>query len=215
MDNQRISLPRAILFDMDGTLTEPMLDFPRIKAEMGIGTRPILEALAEMSPERRAEAEAVLLRHEDHAAAHATLNPGCRELLGYLHDVGIATALISRNSRRSVEIVMRLHSLEFEGIVAREDGPFKPSPVPLQIACREIGVLHSDVWMVGDGQYDIEAAVAAGIAGVWVSHGRARHFEATPWRQVRDLPGLLAMVRACEAASPPGASNLPPGPASV
>ena len=40
--------PKAILFDMDGTLTAPMLDFPRIKAEMGIGERPILEALAEL-----------------------------------------------------------------------------------------------------------------------------------------------------------------------
>lgn len=42
--------PRVILFDMDGTLTEPLLDFPRIKADMGIGNRPILEALAEMTP---------------------------------------------------------------------------------------------------------------------------------------------------------------------
>src|SRR6478672_3520129 len=89
-----ITLPRAILFDMDGTLTEPMLDFPRIKAEMGIGARPILEALAEMSPEARAPAEAVLLRHEDHAAGNSTLNPGCRELLHHLREMSIATALI-------------------------------------------------------------------------------------------------------------------------
>jgi hypothetical protein len=47
-----ISLPRALLLDMDGTITEPMLDFPRIKAEMGIGQRPILEALAELSGPR-------------------------------------------------------------------------------------------------------------------------------------------------------------------
>jgi len=51
-------LPRAVLFDMDGTLTRPMLDFPRIKAEMGIGTRPILEALAEMDEAARRAAEA-------------------------------------------------------------------------------------------------------------------------------------------------------------
>ena len=45
-----MTVPRAVLFDMDGTLTEPMLDFPRSKAEMGIGQRPILEALAEVHP---------------------------------------------------------------------------------------------------------------------------------------------------------------------
>ncbi len=46
-------LAEAFLFDMDGTLTEPLLDFPRIKAEMGIGNRPILEALAEMDDSAR------------------------------------------------------------------------------------------------------------------------------------------------------------------
>src|SRR6476661_375146 len=100
MAHPPITLPRAILFDMDGTLTEPMLDFPRIKAEMGIGTRPILEALSEMPPEMRFAAEAVLLRHEDHAAENSTLNPGCREVLQLVKELSIATALITRNSRR-------------------------------------------------------------------------------------------------------------------
>ena len=200
MQDDSIALPRAILFDMDGTLTAPMLDFPKIKAEMGIGAEPILEALAEMSEGRRGEAEAVLLRHEDHAAEHSTLNPGCRELLAHLHGKGVAVALITRNSRRSVEIVLRLHGLWFETVVAREDGPFKPSPVPLQQACRKLKVAHVDTWMIGDGQYDVEAARAASVRSVWVSHGRARHFEAEPWREVRDLWELLAMVRGCGGA---------------
>src|SRR4051794_16087261 len=39
-------LPRGILFDMDGTLTEPMLDFALIRADMGLSRdRAILEAL--------------------------------------------------------------------------------------------------------------------------------------------------------------------------
>ncbi len=41
-------LPRAMLFDMDGTLTAPFLDFDRIKSEMGIGNQPILEAIAKL-----------------------------------------------------------------------------------------------------------------------------------------------------------------------
>ena len=75
--------PTAVLLDMDGTLTEPMLDFPRIKADMGIGDRPILEALAELDAAARSAAEAALLRHEDRAAENSTLNPGCRELLDW------------------------------------------------------------------------------------------------------------------------------------
>jgi len=215
MSDAPYAFPRAILFDMDGTLTEPMLDFPRIKAEMGIGNRPILEALAEMTPAERARADAVLLRHEDHAAANSVLNPGCRELLDYLQQTASATALITRNSRRSVEVVLERHRLRFDAIVAREDGPFKPSPVPLQLACYQLSVRGHEAWMVGDGQYDIEAARAAGVPSLWVSHGRVRHFEATPWREVRDLWEFLAVLRASGGSSRPGASNPHPGRASA
>jgi HAD superfamily hydrolase (TIGR01549 family) len=211
MDMPQHTLPRAILFDMDGTLTEPMLDFPRIKAEMGIGARPILEALAEMSAEFRAEAEAILLRHEDHAAENSTLNPGCRELLNHVAKCSIITALITRNSRRSVEFVLRRHSLNFDTIVARGDGPFKPSPIPLQLACRKLAVPETQAWMVGDGQYDIEAARAAGIESVWISHGRIRHFEAMPSREVRDLWECLNLFKAIAAASRHDSSNPSPG----
>lgn len=186
--------PRAILFDMDGTLTEPMLDFPRIKADMGIGNRPILEALAEMDAAARAAAEAVLLGHEDHAAENSTLNPGCRELLAWLEDRQIPTALVTRNSRRSVKIVLERHGLEFDVVVAREDGPFKPDPHPLRLACRQLSTPEHLSWMVGDGQYDVEAGRAAGVPTVWVSHGRTRPFDATPWRSVRDLPELLRLL---------------------
>lgn len=215
MSDPASALPRAILFDMDGTLTEPMLDFPRIKAEMGIGTRPILEALAEMTPDARAQAETVLLRHEDHAAANSVLNPGCRELLEYLQQTASATALITRNSRRSVEVVMERHGLRFDAIVAREDGPFKPSPVPLRLACSKLSVREHEAWMVGDGQYDIEAACAAGVPSLWVSHGRVRHFEAAPWREVRDLWELLDLLKASAGSSRHAASNPHPDRASA
>ena len=179
---------------MDGTLTEPMLDFPRIKAEMGIGKRPILEAMAEMDAQVRAAAEAVLMRHEEHAAENSTLNPGCRELLDWLAKRDIPTALITRNSRRSVETVLARHRLSLDVLVAREDGPFKPDPYPLLLACRRLGIAPLRSWMVGDGQYDVEAGAAAEIPTVWVSHGRPRPFAAQPSREVRDLSELLQLL---------------------
>jgi HAD superfamily hydrolase (TIGR01509 family) len=183
-------LPRAVLFDMDGTLTEPLLDFPLIKAEMGIGSRPILEALADMDETARQIAQAVLHRHEEEAAARSTLNPGCRELLDCLAARGIESALITRNSRRSVRTVLDRHGLPISVLVTREDAPPKPDPEPLYLACRRLGIEGSHAWMVGDGRYDIEAGIAAGIRTVWVSHGRARDFDARPWREVRDLIDL-------------------------
>ena len=187
-------LPRALLFDMDGTLTAPMLDFPLIRAEMGIGERPILEALAEMNGPARLEAEAVLLRHEERAALGSTLNAGCRDLLQWVRGKGLRTALITRNSRVSVDTVLARHGLAIDVLVAREDTAPKPDPDPLRLACRKLGVEPGDAWMVGDGQYDVEAGLAAGIRTVWVSHGRERPFEAVPWSTVRDLCELADLL---------------------
>ena len=193
--SQTIRLPRAVLFDMDGTLTCPMLDFPRIKAEMGIGARPILEALAEMSDARRAAAEAILLRHEEEAAVGSTLNAGCTDLLDWLQRCGVRSAVITRNSGSSVSTVFARHGLAFDVVVAREDAAPKPDPRPLLLACDRLGVAPGDAWMVGDGQYDIEAGAAAGVRAVWVSHGRAQPFKAEPWRSVRSLGGLQALLK--------------------
>ena len=215
MIEPRPALPKAVLFDMDGTLTEPMLDFPRIKAEMGIGNRPILEALAELDGAARGSAMAVLCRHEAHAAANSSLNPGCRELLHWLSDRRVRTALITRNSRQSAQMVVARHGLLIDVLVTREDGPFKPDPRPLHLACSKLAVNPTSVWMVGDGQYDVEAGTAAGIKTVWISHGRPRPFAALPWREIRDLLELLRLLEATAAASPPDANTPLPGPGEL
>ena len=173
-------LPRAVLFDMDGTLTEPLIDFDAIRRDMGIGPGPILEAMARMSPAERAVADAVLFRHEDDAAARSTLNAGCRELLGWLDEIRMPVALVTRNTRRSVATVLRRHGLSMDVCVTREDGKFKPDPAPLLLACDRLGVPPGGAWMVGDGYHDIEAGVAAGLVTVWVSHRQSKPFAAEP-----------------------------------
>jgi HAD superfamily hydrolase (TIGR01509 family) len=191
-------LPKAILFDMDGTLTEPYLDFDLIKREMGIErSEPILEAMASMPPERRAVAEKILHGHEERAADASTLNPGCVELLSWVRSHRIESALVTRNSRQSVRTVFDLHGLHFDVCVTREDGKFKPDPAPLLLACERLSVQPGDAWMVGDGYHDIDAGVSAGIRTVWVSHGKPRSFANHPWRTVRDLLELTQLLRGC------------------
>lgn len=202
MNKSKSPALRAVLFDMDGTLTVPMLDFPRIKAEMGIGGRPILEALAEMREDERLVAEAILCRHETIAAQHSTLNHGCVALLDWLAERRIATAVVTRNSFVSAQHVMSRHNLSFAAMVTREFGRFKPDPAPLLEACRLLGVSPTDAWMVGDGQYDVEAGVAAGMKTVWLSHGRRRAFDAEPWREAIDLPAVLTMLRDALTSTP-------------
>jgi HAD superfamily hydrolase (TIGR01509 family) len=196
-DTQPLIRPKAILFDMDGTLTRPMLDFDLIKQEMGIPGRPILESLAAMDTPQRAAAETILHRHEEQAAVESTLNEGCVELLSWIAQANIETALITRNSRKSVETVFQRHGLHFDICITREDGKFKPDPAPLQLACTQLRVDAQQTWMVGDSYHDVNAGVAAGIRTVWISHGSERDFAAMPWKTVNDLIELTSLLREC------------------
>lgn len=164
---------------------------------MGIGQRPILEALAEMDESSRQAAEAVLHRHEEEAAANSSLTQGCHEALAWLRQHAIKTALITRNRRASVRTVCERHGLSFDVFLTREDGKFKPDPAPLLEACQRLGARVEHAWMVGDGEYDVAAGKAAGIATVWVSHGLPRPFAARPWREVHDLEELTRLLASC------------------
>src|SRR4051794_36623067 len=95
-------LPRALLFDMDGTLTEPLLDFPAIRADIGVPAgHGLLEWMATLPDAERAAAQEKLHAHEDRAATASTLNSGCDELLAWVRERRLPTALITRNSRKS------------------------------------------------------------------------------------------------------------------
>jgi HAD superfamily hydrolase (TIGR01509 family) len=187
-------LPRGVLFDLDGTITEPMLDFPRIKAEMGIGDRPILETLCELPEDQRKSAQEVLERHELAAAEQSRLNPGLRELLHWLNASQIRFGVVTRNSLRCARIVFRRHSLICDTLITREEGVIKPDPQPLFRACDRLNIAPADAWMIGDGQYDVEAGLAAGMRTVWLSHDRPKHFAAEPWQTVSDLLEVIELL---------------------
>jgi HAD superfamily hydrolase (TIGR01509 family) len=181
---------------MDGTLTEPFLDFDAIRMECGIEPgHALLEAIAAMAPPRRREAEAILHGHEERAAMESTLNRGCDELIAWVREQGFATALVTRNSLASAACVLKRHGLEFDVLITRDDGKFKPDPAPLLLACERLGVAPSAAWMIGDSSHDVFAGRAAGVPTVWISHGGERKFDAEPWQTVRDLHELLRLLR--------------------
>ncbi len=128
---------RGVIFDMDGTITEPYFDFVKIKEEAGIGDVDMLDYLAKAPVAERERVQAIMTRFEDAGVAEARLNRGARELLDDLARRGMPTALLTRNTRRSVDGVCRKLNLKFDIVVTREDGPYKPAPEPIwQIAKR-------------------------------------------------------------------------------
>jgi HAD superfamily hydrolase (TIGR01509 family) len=161
----------GVVFDMDGTLVEPLLDFPAIRAELGLSEQEgVLEAIAKMPSPRRNAAEALLLEHELSAARSANLLPGAEDVLTAIRRAGLKTALLTRNTRRAVEIVLRrFPSLQFDLVFCREDGPVKPAPDGVHAACRAMGVEPARTVCVGDYRYDIMAARTAGAVSVLIT----------------------------------------------
>jgi len=153
---------KGVIFDMDGTITEPYFDFVKIKDEAGIGDVDMLDYLATASGAERERVQAIMTKFEDAGVAEAALNHGARELLDDLARRGLPTALLTRNTRRSVDGVCRKLELTFDVTVTREDGPHKPAPEPIWEIARRWGAKPGEVLMVGDYKWDVLCAKNAG-----------------------------------------------------
>ena len=174
--------PRAVIFDLDGTLTEPVLDFDAMRTEIGLPEGvPILEHIESLSPGARARADAILLRHEREAIARATLADGCADLLGHLRGLQIPIAILTRNVREVVETFARMFTFQFHAVYTREDGPPKPSPAGALSLCQAMGVAPAHTLAVGDYKYDVMAGRDAGCRTVLVSRSPLADHELVEW----------------------------------
>ena len=116
--------PRAVIFDLDGTLADSALDFDAIRDEIGLRPGlPILEQLADADAATQARAEAILRRHEHDAIAAATLTDGCADLIARLGALAIPTAILTRNIREVVDTFSRTFALRFAAVYTREGRP--------------------------------------------------------------------------------------------
>lgn len=187
---------QAVVFDMDGTITAPLLDFPKIKAEIGSPSDlPLLEAIAVMPDPERARAEGILLRHELAAARDSTLNPGVREALAAVAAMGLKTAVVTRNCLDSVDIVFAKHGLRFDAVLTRENSLPKPDPDGVLIAAWRLSVPPSACVMVGDYEFDIQAGGAAGAVTVLYAPV-PRQFTTVPDFEIRSMAELPALLKA-------------------
>ena len=182
---------QCVVFDMDGTLTLARLDFDAIRAELGLPAgADILAELAALPPPRRLAAEQVLLAHELEAARAAELAPGAFEAVARVRRAGLATVLLTRNTRAAMDIVLDRFALRFDLAWAREDGPIKPSPDSILAACRALGVQPDRTVCVGDWIFDLHAAHAAGCTFVLLARGRTLEFAGQADHVIQSLAEL-------------------------
>jgi phosphoglycolate phosphatase len=211
---------RAALFDLDGTLVRTFIDFPAMRravrdlsdrwgtAAATAGHDDILGIVERMAgalgPERgvaaRQEAYALLEAMEREGCAHPEPVAGASDLLRHLRcEGGVRVAVITRNCRRIAQDLLARMDLAHDLLVAREDTPeYKPHPAPLLFACRHLGVVPSDAFMVGDLWADIAAGRAAGVRftiGIhWPHDPPDRFARCPPDRVVRSLEAAAALL---------------------
>lgn len=174
---------KAILFDFDGTLTRPGgIDFPAIKRTVHCPPdMPLLEYIAGLPTARaRAQASRVLERYEEAAARRSRPHAGAEALVRFLQSRGFRLGILTRNSRRSLQIAFRnfrrLQMSDFTVVITRDNvcNP-KPHPDGVLSAVRRLKATLDQLVVVGDYRYDIEAGRRAGARTVFLDNGAAAH----------------------------------------
>jgi HAD superfamily hydrolase (TIGR01509 family) len=168
---------KAVIFDLDGTITQPYFDFDAIREEIGLArdSGPLLESMEKMTPQRRQKAEKILLRHEEKAVVESKLNKGAKKTLSTLRKAGIHIGVLTRNKRDNARAIARKHNLKLDAVIGREEGPVKPDAFGVLQLCRQFGVEPDETLLVGDYLFDLLCAKAAGACAVLLTNHRQAH----------------------------------------
>mmetsp|Transcript_6911 Transcript_6911/g.20768 ORF Transcript_6911/g.20768 Transcript_6911/m.20768 type:complete len:399 (-) Transcript_6911:88-1284(-) len=167
-------LLRGVVFDMDGTLTVPNLDFGEMYRRAGV---PRGEDI--LATRWRADETACRVVEEMEAEGRRTLAlmPGAAELAAWLEAHGVQSALVTRNSDATVA---HFHKSLWRGAplspaISRDAAwPSKPDPAAL-LHIGELWRVGSmeEVCMVGDSpSNDVSFGRAAGAATALLDTGR-------------------------------------------
>jgi HAD superfamily hydrolase (TIGR01509 family) len=188
---------KVVIFDLDGTITQPYFDFDAVRREMGLAkdSGPVWESMEKMTPAQRQRAQKILDLHEQRAVTESKLNPGAKETLQALRQLGIGIGILTRNRRRNALAVAHKHGLEFDSIVDREDGPVKPDAFGVLRLCENFGVEPKQTLVVGDYLFDMLCAKAAGaVAVLLVNSAQAAEFVEQADFAIEKLDQILQIV---------------------
>lgn len=190
---------RHWVFDMDGTLTLAVHDFPAIKVALQIPPEDdILTHLAALPADEAAAKHAWLLEHERELALGAQAAPGAVELVQDLVARGHRLGILTRNARELAHVTLQAIGLAdcfaVADVLGREDAPPKPDPGGLLKLAQAWDVAPPRMVMVGDYRFDLDCARAAGAHSVLVNLPDNPWPELTDWHaeDCRALQRMLA-----------------------
>ncbi len=187
-----MSLPAAVLFDLDGTLIDsidlivdsylhvfaqhglPPLDRDQIVE--GIGT-PLRTVFADFSDDTALIEQWIATYRSYNLAHHDTrvkAFPGVVAMLRRIHACGCPLGLVTSKAHAGARRGLRLIGAEdsFAVVVGADDVRHpKPHPEPVQRALASLGVAPEQAWYIGDSHHDIASGNAAGTRTIGVTWG--------------------------------------------
>lgn len=185
---------QAIAFDLDSTLTKPYLDFTKLRRQLQIPEGDILAWLERLPPSEQAHARSIITAFEQDGVENAKWNDGAQETLHAVRDMGLPTAIVTRNSRASLVAVCRHLRIDVDVLVSRDDAPPKPDPACLYYTAERLGVATEHLLMVGDYRHDTDAGRAAGALTALLTNGRIPTWQVEADMVIERLDELLAYL---------------------
>lgn len=201
---------RGVLFDMDGTITQPgAIDFARIRERCGVPKGSDILAHVAGQP----HLEAIVVEEEEAGLQRMKLMEDCHEVFEWLCGLPLRRGLITRNNTaamaRTVALLGRGEDT-FHVMLSRAFTPCKPHPAPILHICEQWGYHPGEVIMVGDAIDDVQCAKRAGAVAVLIGgdHTCKYYQEALPHADytVRSLTELKHLVAKLMADEPEGAA---------
>ena len=217
--------PRAVLFDLDGTLADTAPDLAAavnyLRTQRGLepapyallrptasaGARGMIGAAFGLTPQDEGYDELRLQWFERYQAAmavHSTLFGGVAELLDGIREAGMAWGIVTNKPARFTDPLIPQIGLAHAGCIVSGDttAHAKPHPAPLLEAAERLGLPPQQCWYVGDDLRDIQAGQAAGMPSIGCGWGYCGQVEPLSWKAdlVLDTPEqLLALMRSAVA----------------
>ncbi len=224
-----MTAPRAVFWDMDGTLidSEPYWIAAETELVESFGGTWSLEqgyqlignALAVSAEHLQSEGvDMTIPAIVDHltaavmeriATSGVPFRPGARELLLSLRERGIRTALVTMSMRRLAKAVIeRIDFPAFDLVIGGDDVERpKPHPEPYLKACDLLGVDVADTVVFEDSTAGLTSAVASGAVSIGATNiidlsdlGADAVWDGLDGRTVDDVVSLFERVRGGGAA---------------
>ncbi|TCS81809.1 pyrophosphatase PpaX [Tepidibacillus fermentans] len=209
---------KTLLFDLDGTIlntNELIINsflytleqfYPgKYNREMIIPHmgKPLYEQMVIFGDESHAE-EMVKIYREHNLRTHDEYVlefPHVKEVLETLKQEGAILGVVTTKMLNTTMMGLKRFGMDslMSTIVSYEDTEFhKPAPEPVLLAMERLGANPETTLMVGDSQYDIQAAKNAGITAIgvaWSLKGPEFLKQFDPDYVIKDMRDLIPIVR--------------------